>query len=424
MIHDASSMDRAVEKPSGLSRRVKWLGLSGAAVVLTLAFLSPAIGRWARAERSVDISRLRLGVVSRGDLERDLAIQGVVVAAFHPRLFSPAQGIVSLQVRAGQVVTRGQRLASVQSYELTSRLEQEQATLESLQSDLSREEIAGRRATIETRQNIELLEVRAAAAGRDLERAQRLFDEGLLNKTDHEKARDDLTIANLELENARRGSELQSETLEVELRNRRLQIDRQASVVREARRRVEELGVLAPFDGMVASLDVQDRDAVAFNQALLTVVDLSSFEVEIAVPENYADDVLPGTTAAISVDGRDYEAEVTSMSPEVRQSEVQGRVTFRGQIPTGLKQSQRVSTRVILDSRRNVLKVPRGPFLESGGGSRIYVVSDGLAVLREIAVGAVSISEVEIVSGLEEGEEVILSDTGRFQGASTVLLRQ
>ena len=424
MIRDTSSMDQPIERGRGISRRVKWLGLAGGVVLLGVAALTPAIGRWARAERSIDLARLRTGTVTRGDLERDLAIQGTVVAAFHPRLFSPAQGIVTLKTRAGDVVRRGQILAVVESFELTSRLEQEQATLESFQSDLAREEIGGRRSTIENQQRIELLDVRSAAAGRDLERAGRLFDEGLLNKTDHEKARDDRTIATLELENAKRAADLARETLEVELRNRRLQIDRQASVVRETRRRVDELKVGAPFDGMVASLDVQDRDAVAFNQPLLTVVDLSTYEVQISVPESYADDVKPGTPAIITVEGRDYAGKVTVISPEVRQSEVEGRVVFEGAAPDNLKQSQRVSTRVVFDSRRNVLKVPRGPFLESGGGRRIYVLSDGLALLREIEVGAVSVSEVEVVSGLTEGEDVILSDVTRFEGASTVLVRQ
>jgi HlyD family secretion protein len=424
MIQDTSSMDRPVEKPRGFSRRVKLLGLGGGVLAIGLVALTPAIGRWARAERSVDIALLRLGTVTRGDLLRDLDIQGTVVAAFHPRLFSPAQGIVSLRTRAGETIRKGQLLAAVESFELTSRLEQEQATLESLQSDLARQEIAGRQATVESRQTIGLLEVRAAAAGRDLERAQRLFDEGLLNKTDHEKAKDDLTIATMELENARRTADLSAETLEVELRNRRLQIDRQASVVREAKRRVEQLQVTAPFDGMVASLDVQDRDAVAFNQPLLTVVDLSTYEVQISIPESYADEVKPGTAAVVEMDGRRFDGEVTVVSPEVRQSEVEGRVAFRGTSPAGLKQNQRVSTRVILDSRKNVLKVPRGPFLESGGGRKIYVMNDRLAVLREIQTGAASVSEVEIVSGLEEGEEVILSDVARFEGASTVLVRQ
>ncbi|HKY31635.1 MAG TPA: efflux RND transporter periplasmic adaptor subunit [Candidatus Polarisedimenticolia bacterium] len=407
----------------GLGARGKILSAAGVAGVLALAALSPAIGRWARAEKAVDLARLRVGAVSRGDLLRDLSVQGTIVAAFHPRLFSPAQGIVQVMTRAGEVVSKGQLLALVDSPELTSRLEQEQATLLALRSDLARDEIAGRQARIQNAQNIELFEVRHAAAGRDLERSQRLFDEGLLNKTDYEKARDVVTVATLELQNARRSAELAAETLEVELHNRRLQIERQESVVREQQRRVGQLRIIAPFDGMVATLDVDDRDAVAVNQPLLTVVDLSTYEVELSIPENYADDVEPGTPVVIHFQGREYPGQVTAISPEVRESEVEGRAVFSGQAPAGLKQNQRVSTRIVLDARSNVLKVPRGPFLESGGGHKAYVLKEGLALLRPIEVGAVSVSEVEIVNGLEEGEEIILSDMAPFEGAATVLVR-
>ena len=77
-----------------------------------------------------------------------------------------------------------------------------------------------------------------------------------------------------------------------------------------------------------------------------------------------------------------------------------------------------------MDTRVDVLKAPRGPFLEAGGGRQAYVVEDGIAVLRPIQVGAVSLAEVEIVSGLDFGEQLIVSDTARFDGAKKVLLRR
>jgi len=69
------------------------------------------------------------------------------------------------------------------------------------------------------------------------------------------------------------------------------------------------------------------------------------------------------------------------------------------------------------------MKVPRGPFLEAGAGRQAYVLEDGIAVLRPIRVGSLSVSEVEIVSGLEIGDQIIISDTARFQGAERILLR-
>jgi HlyD family secretion protein len=175
---------------------------------------------------------------------------------------------------------------------------------------------------------------------------------------------------------------------------------------------------------MVASVSVQDRDAVAANQAILTVVNLSAYEVEITLPENYGAEVLPGTRAQILYEGREYPGKVTAISPEVRDSQVTGTVVFEGAAPQGLKQSQRVSVRMVFENKPNVLKVPRGPFLESGGGRQIYVVAaDGMATPRAIRVGAISVSEVEILDGLAAGERVVLSDTSDFAGAKSVLLR-
>ena len=423
MIENLSTMDKVIEKPKGLSRRTLMFIGAGAFALLLLAFAFPLILRWSRAERSVPAASVRIGEVTRGTLVRDTSAQGRIVASLHPTLFSPAAGIVTLAVKAGSEVRKGQALASIDSPEVRSRLAQERATFLTLQSSLSRAKIAGRQNVLKNAQNVSLLELRLQAARRLLERAERVFSEGLLNKTDYEKAHDDVKIAELELQNARETAKLEGDTASFEIREGELQVERQASAVAELQRQVDRLAIQAPFDGMVASVSVQDRDAVAANQAILTVVNLSAYEVEITLPENYGSEVLPGTRAEILYEGREYPGKVTAISPEVRDSQVIGTVVFAGAAPQGLKQSQRVSVRMVFENKPNVLKVPRGPFLESGGGRQIYVVKDGMATPRSIRVGAVSISEVEIVDGLAAGEKVVLSDTTEFGGARSVLLR-
>jgi HlyD family secretion protein len=256
-----------------------------------------------------------------------------------------------------------------------------------------------------------------------MERAQTAFDEGILNKTDYEKAKDDVRIAELELKNAQETSKLAKETGDFDVQSKKLAVERQASAAGELQRQVDQLTIIAPFDGLVASVSVQDRDSVPANAPVVTVVNLSQFEVEITLPENYSTDVLPQTKASILYEGKEYPGHVTAMSPEVKDSQVKGTVAFDGTGPAGLRQSQRVSVRMLLESRPNVLKVPRGPFLESGGGRLVYVVENSVATKRDVTVGASSVSEVEIRSGLKEGEKVILSDYSDFQGAKNILVR-
>jgi HlyD family secretion protein len=424
MIQETDSMDQIVPKGPGISRKTL-MGLAAAGgLVVALVLLWPAVQRWARAEQSVDLSRLQVATVVRGDLERDVAAQGRVVAANHPKLYSPAQGIVTLAVKPGASVKAGQVLATLASPDLESSLKQERSRLESLESELSRTDLSTRQQNQADEQTLKLRRVRLEAARRDLDRAEKLRTDGLLNQVDYERAKDAVRVAEVELEQAEGGGKLGHEARDFEVQDRRRQIDRQRLVVADLERRVGELSLRAPFDGMVATIEVQNRDAVGPNAPILTIVDLSQFEVEAQIPETYAEESTPGTPAVVSYGGRDYPAELTAVSPEVQAGQVQGRVKFKGGAPEGLRQSLRVAVRLIFEKRPNVLKVPRGPFLESGGGRRVYVLADGLATLRPIKVGATSVSEVEIVEGLREGEQVLLSEMEQFNGAKTVLVRR
>ena len=122
-------------------------------------------------------------------------------------------------------------------------------------------------------------------------------------------------------------------------------------------------------------------------------------------------------TRAIVTAKSEYSSQVTG-------SLVEGRVVFGDNLPQGLKQNQRVSTRIIISSKDNVLKARRGPYLEAGGGRKIYLVEGDLAIQRSVSVGTTSITEVEIVGGLKEGDTIIISDTSRFQDAKSILLRK
>ncbi len=424
MIQETNSMDQIVAKGPGLSRRGKILFGAMALFLLCIVLLWPSLRRWSSAEESIDLSRLRLATVVRGDLERDVAAEGRVVAANHPRLFSPAQGIVSLQVKAGESVRRGQILARIASPELESQLAQEVSRLDSLESELSRSRIGARQTNTTNERTVELRRVQLEAARREHQRTEKLMAEGLVNQVELDRDRDAVRLAEVELRQAEEGGSLQRESLDFETTDRARQMERQRLVVAELERRVRELTIAAPFDGLVSSVEAQDRDAVQPNAPLLTVVDLSEYEIEVRIPDSYADDVAPGLPAVIELGGKTWKGELTAVSPEVANSQVQGTVHFAGGVPEGLRQSQRVSVRLVLERRPGVLKVPRGPFLDSGGGRQAYVLADGLATLRQIRTGATSVGEVEILEGLEAGERIVLSDLTLFNGAKTVLVRQ
>ena len=423
MIRDTSAQDAAID-PAPAQRRRRRLILAGvAAAALGVAAVSPALTRWSAADLSVDGSQLRYATVTRGRFVSDVAVQGQVVAAVSPTLYAATAGTVSTSVNAGDKVSKGQPLAAIDSPELLSEFERERSTLLSLQAAYERQRIQTRAENAGNQQTVDLALVTLKAAERELERYRNAFQQGLVSRQEHDRREDQLAEAQVRYEHAMQNAKMQAEKLSFELRTSELDVERQRGVVANFERRVDELTVRSPVDGMVGSIAVQQRAAVTPNQPLLTVVDLSVFEIELAVPESYADDLALDMPAEITYGNSKYEGRLTSISPEVRNSQVVGRVRFAGDTPADLRQNQRVSVRIVLEEKPDALVVDRGAFFESGGGRVAYKVDGGVARRTPIATGASSIAKVEIAQGLAEGDQIVISSLEPFGRAETVLIR-
>jgi HlyD family secretion protein len=112
---------------------------------------------------------------------------------------------------------------------------------------------------------------------------------------------------------------------------------------------------------------------------------------------------------------------VTSISPDVQQGQVTGRIRFTTETPARLRQNQRVTVRIVLDQRTDVLTLKRGDFADGAAG-HAYVLRDGALVRAPVEFGAAAIERVEVLSGLKPGDEVVISSTEEFQNAPRVAL--
>ena len=411
-IRDPSAQDRVLANPqAGARRRRLWVAVIAAALVAAVALV---IGAWRGGARSVDGARLRIAEVVRGDLVRDLSAEGRVIAANSPTLYAVAGGTVTLQVVAGDAVTRDQVLAEIDSPELRSRLAQEEATLAGLEADVDRAGLDAELTRADARKRLDQAAIDEVSARRDLERNWRAYAGGAVAQIDVARAEDALRKAELALAAARTESRLEGRGAGLDGRNKRLLADRQRAVVTELRRQVQALSLRAPFDGLVGQLFAAQRANVGTDAPVLSVVDLSQFEVELKVPESFARDLGIGVPAEVQGQGRTFAAAISAVSPEVVNGEVSARLRFAGEQPPGLRQNQRLSVRIVLDTRRDVLMVERGPFLEHGGGRFAWVVTDGIAEKRPIRTGTSSLSAVEILEGLRPGERVVVSGADRL----------
>ena len=428
-IADTSGQDIAILKT--VNNKTKW-GVLGLILIAVLAYvtLMPTISNWFQSDVSISAQRVRLATVTHGDFIRDLSVQGRVVAAISPKLYSPAQGTISLKVDAGDTVLKGQVLATIDSPELSNQLKQEQSNLQRLQIELDRQKIQSNKQALVNQKAVDLAKVSLTAADREKRRADKAFDSQSISQIDYEKSQDDLENARLVFKHSVKDAELNLDSLAFEVKTKHLFVERQILLVNELSRQVDELTLLSPVNGLVGNLSAEHKNQVAKNQSILSVVDLSEFEIEVDIPESYADDLAIGMTAEINLNGETHLAKLVTISPEIENNQVTGRVRFTSlsdggiRQPQGLRQNQRLTTRILMENKQNVLMVQRGQFLETSNGRVAYIVSNDVAQRTPIATGARSLSSVEVLNGLSVGDTIIVSGTDQFNGAQSVLITQ
>lgn len=422
MIRDTSHQD-AVLTPAPvhkLKRRALWVG--GAVAILALS--AAVLGAWTSSEHSVSAARLRIAEVTRGTLVRDASVNGRIVAAVSPTLYSTAPATVNLKVAAGDTVKKGDVLAVLESPDLTDELKRETSSYEQLKAEVARQHILARKQKLLAQKEADTAEIERLSAQRTLERYESVAQVGVIAKIDYQKAKDALNSADIRARHASQAASLEGDDVQLALKTKVNELERQRLSLANAQRRVDELTVRAPVDGFIGTLNVQNRMVVAANAPLMTLVDLSKLEVEVEVPETYVADIGLGMNAEITLPSGKATGKLSALSPEVVRNQVLARVRFDGEQPKGLRQSQRVTARLLIEERPNVLMLPRGPFVESEGGRHAYVVQDGIAVRTPIQLGATSISAVEILSGLKPGDKVVVAGTDTFENAARVSINR
>ena len=421
MLRDTAAQDRVIERPH-LWRRHRTLMLLVAAGVVVIAVLGLYLFRFSGTGLSVSRDRVSIATVERGNFVRDVAADGQVVAAVSPTLYANVAGTVTLKVHAGDAVTRGQELASIDSPDLAAKLSQEEATLQGLQVDWQRARLDADHRLLQLRDAYSQAEVDQKTAQRELERSRKAYELGAYSELQALRAEDSLEKAKFAFAQAKVNYQSQPELNKFDIDSKKALLDRQQFMVTDLERQVAALSVRSPVDGQIGQVQVPDRASVAKDAPLLTVVDLSALEVEIKIAESMARDLRSGMKADMEGDGKHWQGTVSGVSPEVVNGQVTTRLRFGGDKPAGLRQSQRLAVRIFIDRRDNVLMVDRGTFVDQEGGGFVYVVHDNVVERHPVSLGASSIAKVEILDGLAEGDRIVVNGTDSFNNAERAIL--
>lgn len=411
-------MDREIDPT--LIRRRKFR--RGAVTLLALALSWFAVSTvFGLLRPGVPARELRTAKVTRGPVAEVIDATGTVVPASEKVLSSPIEArVVEILARPGAVVSAGDailRLDTSASRLAVDRLSDLVAQKESERTQL--------RLTVE--RDLFDLETRAEQQKLDAEvlehrlaQQQTLAREGLtsaelLRQTEAEAKKATLSWQQSvrQIENARATGNARLEALELDLRILRNEREQAARELELATAKAETAGVLTWI--------VDDAGVtLQRGQVFARIADQSSWRVEASTSDIHASRLAPGMPVEVRVSGEALPGVIASVNPAIESGAARFEVRLDEPSHPRLRNSLRVEVSVIGGERSDVLKVTRGPFATGARREQIFVIRGNEAERREVELGAFGRDEIEILSGLAEGEEVIISNTSEFRHAGRI----
>ena len=209
---------------------------------------------------------------------------------------------------------------------------------------------------------------------------------------------------------------MRDKSREARIAAKQAEIDQLRGLTELRRRQVETLQVRAGINGVLQETPVEVGQQIAAGHVLGRVAVPSHLKAELRIPETQVKDVRLGLPASIDTRNGVVAGKVVRIDPAAREGTVLVDVTFTEELPEGARPDQNIDGTIQIDRLDDVLKMGRPVFGQEDTTTGIFkLIEDGSEAVRApIRLGRSSVTTIQVVEGLEEGERVILSDTSEW----------
>jgi len=419
----SSGMDIARPHIAKQKRRRRILFASGGA--LALIVITVALSHLKPAVPSVDRSTVWIDTVKRGPMVREVRGLGTLVPEEIRWIPANTEGRVEkIVVRPGTQVKGDTVILELSSPELEqaahdaeSKLKAAEAEFTTLQAKLQRDLLDQESTTARVHSELE-------QARMESETNEQLKKNGLVAELQYKTAQ--VKAAELANRDAIEQKRLNfaRDSIEPQLASKQAEVDQVKAAAQLKLDQVEALHVKAGMNGVLQQLPVDVGQRVKIGDNLARVADPTKLKAEIKIAETQAKDIQIGEKATIDTRNGVVTGHVTRVDPAVEQGTVKVDTQIDGELPRGARPDLTIDGTIELERLDDVIYVGRPAFGQENNTVGIFKLVSGSseAVRTPVKLGRSSVNSIEIVNGLQPGDQVILSDTSAWDAHERIRL--
>ena len=416
-----------VPRPKGVRNR-RLRKAAGAFVVLAgIALITYGVSRLKPAAPRVELATFYVGTVKRGEMLRQVRGLGTLVPEDVRVVAASTEGRVErIYVQPGEQVTAGTVLLELSNPQLQQAAVDVEYQIKAAAAELNNIRVRLESERMSQQSTVATAQSEYSQARMQLEVDEKLAAEGLVPALQLRLSRTRVEeLANrFNIEKQRLG--MSSQAKQAQLATQQARIEQLGALASLSRSQVSSLRVVAGTNGVLQQVSVEVGQQVAPGTNLARVADQTTLKATLQIPETQVRDVQLGQLAQIDTRTSGIiEGRVQRIDPAVQQGTVPVDVQLIGGLPQGARPDLSVDGTIELERLENVLYVGRPAFGGAQSTINLFRIEEGgrFAVRVPVKLGRSSVNTVEVLEGLREGDQVILSDTSQWDSYSRLELK-
>ena len=396
------------------------------AVLVVISGVTYGVSQLKPAAPSVDRAAVWVATVERGPMLRLVRGSGTLVPEEIRWINTTTQGRVErIILRPGAKVTPESVILELSNPDLENSVRDAQLAHASAQASYANRKTELERQLLEQESQVAQIKTQYSNAALDLEAQEALLKDGLVSELQVKQRRaqtkdleNRLSIAEKQLAMAKAGvaSQLAPQQAEVDQRRAAYQLRVQ---------QLEDLKVKAGMDGVLSQVPVEVGQQVGPGTNLARVANPTRLKAEVRIAETQTKDIRIGQEAEVDTRNGIIKGKVMRIDPTATGGTVGVDISLDGELPPGARPDLSVDGTITLERLPDVIKVGRPAFGQENGKVTLFKLDgNGEAHRVHVVLGRSSVNEIEIVEGLQPGDQVILSDMSAQDAYDRIRLNQ
>jgi len=394
-------------------------------VVLIAAIAGVAYFSGLFVPNALQAGSFKTEIIKRGSVVSGFTASGVVESENEVLILSPASSLIKkIYKEPGSWIEQGEIILELDNERIMNEIENISDQLEMKRNNLEKTRLNAQSSRLDLEYNEEVKKLKITSLKSELADQQQLLEVGGISPARIEKTKQEITLAEKDLQTLTEKNSIRLKQLVADEKGLLLQIRMQEKVLEEKKEILKSLKIIAPSAGIILAISDTEGQRATVDKMLVRMSDLSSFKVNGSIDEQYAKQIKTGNRVYVTIDNEQLEGRVGIITPMVENKKVQFNVHLKEKSHPKLIANQNVVIQVVNNRRDSVLTIKSCEAFENGNNHSVFVIEGNMAVRKEITLGLRGNEMCEIVSGLDEGAEVIIEGINAYRNLKEIEIQK